>query len=163
MKIVTPMRATWTYTQTLNAPPESVFPLLCPVREAEWVTGWDPALVVSSSGVAERDCVFVTPAQPHDAIWYITRHEPREGFVEMIKVTPAVTACRVTIRLRPTADGCEADIAYSHTSLGPEGDRFVASFTEDFYREFMRQWEARFNHFLCYGEAMPSDAGQGAD
>jgi hypothetical protein len=115
-----------------------VFPLLCPVHEADWIPGWEPRLVVSRSGVAEADCVFVTPAAPGEAIWYVTRHEPQPGFVEMIRITPAVTACRLTIRLRPTADGCEADVTYTHTSLGPQGDEFVASFTKEFFRRSCR-------------------------
>ena len=154
MKIVTPTRAVHTYTQHLVAPPEAVFPLLCPVREADWIEGWDPLLVVSDSGVAERDCVFVTPAQPADAIWYITRHEPESGFVEMLKITPKVTACRLSIQLRAVEGGCEADITYAHTSLGPDGDAFVASFTADFYRRFMQDWESRINHYLREGSAL---------
>ena len=158
MKIVKPKRATRSYTQQLVGPPSAVFPLLCPVREAEWIPGWDPPLVVSSSGVAERDCVFVTRAQPRDAIWYITRHEPEAGVLEMIKITPAVTACRLTILLRGTKKGCEAEVTYSHTSLGPKGDEFVASFTESFYRTFMRDWESRLNHHLQHGMAVGKNA-----
>lgn len=148
MKIVKPNRAAHTYTQRLCAPPAAVFPLLCPVREADWIEGWDPGLVISSSGFAERDCVFTTAAKPGDAIWYITRHEPSAGFVEMLKITPGVTACRLTIQLRAAPGGSEADVTYSHTSLGPEGDAFVASFTEGYYREFMQDWETRLNHYL---------------
>ena len=156
MKIVKPVRATRTYTQRLIAGPDAVFPLLCPVREADWIEGWNPPLVVSSSGVAEADCVFTTAAEPIDAIWYITRHEPIAGFVEMLKITPTVTACKLTIQLRSAATGCEADITYSHTSLGPQGDAFVASFTEEFYAKFMKDWESRVNHYLHHGTALPS-------
>ena len=148
MKIVEPNRATRTYTQRLIAEPATVFPLLCPVREADWIEGWDPRVVISRSGVAERDCVFTTPGEPADAIWYITRHEPAAGFVEMVKITPNVTACRLSIRLRAVPDGSEAVVTYAHTSLGPDGDAFVASFTEDFYRKFMQDWESRLNHYL---------------
>ena len=159
MKIVEPRRATRSYTQKLVAAPEAVFPLLCPVREADWRAGWDPLLVVSGSGVAERDCVFTTAASPADAIWYITRHEPDAGFVEMLKISPGVTACRLSIQLRAAAGGSEADITYCHTSLGPAGDAFVAAFTEDHYREFMRNWESRINHFLRHGKALPAGDG----
>ena len=159
MKIVTPNRVTRTYAQRLVAPPHAVFPLLCPVREADWIPGWDPLLVISASGLAEPDCTFVTSSQPSDAIWYVTRHEPQAGLVEMIRVTPAVTACRVPIRLRATAAGCEADVTYSHTSLGPQGDDFVASFTEDFYHRFMQEWESKLNHYLSHGTALPAAGG----
>jgi len=147
MKVTRPNRASHTYTQKLRAGVEQVFPLLCPVREADWIEGWDPGVVITSSGVAERDCVFTTAAEPHDAIWYVTRYEP-PAFVEMIKITPEVTACRLTIELRPAAEGAEADVTYTHTSLGAEGDAFVASFTGDFYRRFMQDWESRLNHYL---------------
>jgi len=157
VKIVKPNRATRTYKQQLVGAPDAVFPLLCPVREADWIQGWDPPLVVSSSGVAEPDCVFTTHAEPHDATWYIVRHEPRAGFVEMLKITPDVTACRLTIQLTASPTGSEADITYSHTSLGPRGDEFVASFTEDFYRSFMRDWESRINYFLTHGAALSAD------
>ena len=151
MNIAKPVRATRTYTQKLVAEPSKVFPLLCPVREADWIDGWDPPAVFSESGVAEPDCVFLTDADPGHAIWYITRHEPDAGFLEMIKITPAVTACKLTIRLRPATGGSEAAITYSHTSLGPAGDAFVASFTEDHYLQFMREWETRINHYLTHG------------
>ncbi|HRC86912.1 MAG TPA: hypothetical protein PK413_14985 [Thermoanaerobaculia bacterium] len=158
MEIRKPNRATRTYTQRLVAEPSKVLPLLCPVREADWIEGWDPCLVISHSGVVERDCVFTTPGQPQEAIWYVTRHEPEEGQVEMIRITPGLTACRLTIQLRPVPTGSEATITYSHTSLGPEGDAFVASFTEEFYRQFMRDWETRLNHYLLTGTALSSQA-----
>jgi hypothetical protein len=154
MKIVGPRRATRTYTQHLVAPAASVFPLLCPVREADWIAGWDPPLVVSASGVAERDCVFTTGAASQEAVWYVTQHEP-PAFVEMVKVTPGVTACRLTIRLRDVASGSEAVVTYMHTSLDPAGDAFVDSFTEEHYRGFMQDWERRLNHYLRTGAALP--------
>ncbi len=159
MKIVKPIRVTRSYTQKLVAAPDTVFPLLCPVREADWIAGWDPLRVVTASGVAEPDCVFTTAATPADAIWYITRHEPEAGFVEMLKITPGVTACRLTIELRAVDSGSEAVVTYCHTSLGPAGDAFVASFTEDHYREFMRNWETRLNHYLRHGKALPASGG----
>ncbi|MGH8033881.1 MAG: hypothetical protein ACREO9_01560 [Lysobacterales bacterium] len=139
MKIIKPNRATRTYTQRLIAAPAAVFPLLCPVREADWIEGWNPPLVVTSSGLAEPDCVFTTTATPVDAIWYITPH---------------VTACRLTIQLRPAAGGSEADVTYSHTSLGAAGDAFIATFTEEHYCHLMQDWESRINHYLRHGTAL---------
>jgi len=153
MKLVKPRRAAHTFTQHLEATPDRVFALLCPVREADWIRGWDPLLVVSESGVAERDCAFVTASLPCNSIWYITRHEPQNLFVEMIKLAPGVTACRLTIQVRPASSGSTADVTYMHTSLGPEGDAFVKAFSEEYYRDFMRDWEARMNHYFRHGTA----------
>jgi hypothetical protein len=148
VKLQTPRRARHTYVQKLAGTSEQVFPLLCPVREREWASGWDPLTVISESGVAEADCVFTTAAEPHDALWYVTRHEPAAGFVEMLKISPDVTACRLSIQLRPAPGGCTAEVTYCHTSLGPAGDRFVAEFTADYYAGFMREWESRLNAYL---------------
>jgi hypothetical protein len=158
MNVRPPNRVTHTYTQRLVAPPAGVFPLFCPVREADWIDGWNPPLVLSVSGLAEPDCVFVTDARPYDAIWYVTRHEPGRGFVEMIKVTPEVTACKLTIQVRAAAGGSEADVTYSHTSLGPQGDVFLATFTAEYYVQFMREWEERMNYYLKHGKALRSGA-----
>jgi hypothetical protein len=160
MNLTPPNRVSHTYVQRLVAPPSAVFPLLCPVREAEWIEGWDPIDVWSRSGVAEADCVFTTAAPAgaaHDAIWYITRHEPEAGHVEMLKITPGVTACRLTIQLSATAAGSEAAVSYMHTSLGRAGDVFVAGFTPEYYLQFMRDWEARINHFLRTGTALAGE------
>jgi len=157
MRIMQPNRVTHTYQQRLKALPATVFPLLCPVRETEWANGWSPELVVSSSGVAERDCVFITPADPANAIWYVTRHEPERLFVEMIKITPGVTACRLTLQLSGEGTECVADVTYTHTSLGPAGDAFVAKFTAEYFREFMRAWEKELNHFLTTGRRLTDD------
>lgn len=159
MNILQPTRVTRSYTQRLVAAPSVVFPLLCPVREADWIEGWDPISVVTGSGAAEPDCVFVTPGRPADAVWYITRHEPAAGFVEMLKITPLVTACRLTIQLRPVETGSEAVVTYSHTSLGPEGDAFVASFTDAHYGQLMKDWEDRLNHYLVHGRALRATGG----
>jgi len=154
MEIRKPARATRTFTQKLVAPKDRVFPLLCPVLESLWLEDWDPVLVLTNSGVVERDCVFITRAAPQPAIWFVTRHEPATSFVEMLKISPEVTACRLQIQLAETESGCDAAITYSHTSLGPQGDAFVASFTEEFYAGFMREWEACMNHYLATGRIL---------
>jgi hypothetical protein len=154
MKIIRPRRVARCYTQRLSAAPDQVFPLLCPVRETEWIEGWNPLAVFSDSGVAETDCVFMTRASPADATWYITRHEPDAGALEMIKLTPGVTACRLNIQLRAVQGGAEAKIRYAHTSLGPDGDAFLEAFSEEYFTGFMREWEASINHYLAHGRML---------
>ncbi len=157
MNIAKPKRIARSYVQHLVAPPADVFPLLCPVREADWIEGWDPVSVLSYSGVAEPDCIFTMKAAPMDDIWYITRLEPGNGFVEMLKISPTRTVCKVTIELLPSKSGSDAGITYSYTSLGPEGDAFLESFTDDSFRSFMRTWESQINHYLAHGEMLRSD------
>jgi hypothetical protein len=154
MKISSPNRVTHTYRQRLVAPVTVVFPLLCPVRERDWIVGWDPIEVISESGLAEPGCVFITAGEPQNAVWVVLRHEPSNGYVEMLKLVPSLTACRLSIQLCATAEGCDADISYSHTSLSPAGDAFLASFTRSYFEAFMQAWEARLNHYLKTGQAL---------
>ena len=49
------------YSQINHAPPEVVFPLLCPVRERDWLDGWTYDMIHSNSGLVEMDYVFATP------------------------------------------------------------------------------------------------------
>ncbi len=155
MKLARPNRIRHSYTQRIDATPEAVFPLLCPVRELEWTRGWNPSLVLSDSGVAEAGCVFVTPGTPEDTIWIVTRHEPEHLRLEMLLVTPHRTVGKLEISLRGDGEGgTAAEVAYTHTSLGPRGDAFLEGFTEDAYRELMESWEAELNHFLSTGEKL---------
>jgi hypothetical protein len=154
MNIVKPHRVTRSYTQSLIAPPDQVFPLLCPVREAEWVNGWHPRMVITSSGLAEPDCVFVTAAGPQEAIWIVTLHDPADHRLELAKIIPGIVVGKIVIQIARSGDGSTADISYSFTSLGPDGDRVVDEFTQDHFDDFMMTWEAELNHFLVTGERL---------
>jgi len=154
MNIVKPNRVTRRYTQHLIAGPDQVFPLLCPVRESEWVKGWHPRLVATQSGLAEVDCVFVTAAGPQEAIWVITRYETENHLIEIVKLIPGIVVGKIVIRLAEAPGGTTAQISYSFTSVGPDGDRVVSEFTQEHFDEFMLTWETELNHFLSTGEML---------
>lgn len=147
-----PVRVTHTYTQRLEGTTDEVLPLLCPVRETEWVPGWAPGLVLSDSGVAEPDCVFTTPdaaaGARAEAIWTVLAQDAERGTVEMLKVTPGFLVVRLWIALRPADGGCTAEVTYRYTALGPAGEAYVASRTANDYAAFMRDWEAALNAHL---------------
>lgn len=156
MKILKPTRVTRSYTQLLNAPPEKVFPLLCPVREADWVPGWNPALVLTNTGAVEPDCIFTTHGPQQDAIWIVTHHDPQHHRLEMLKVTPDHTVGKIEIALAATEDGkTAAGISYTFTAIGPAGVPFLQDFTEAWYRGFMERWEKALNHYLATGNRLP--------
>ncbi len=64
-----------------------------------------------------------------------------------------VTRTYVQHLVAEPARGTDAAITYSRTSLGPRGDDFVVAFTEEHYREMMRNWETHINHYLEHGGA----------
>ena len=152
MHVTAPIRVKRTYTQSLVARPEKVFPLLCPIREIEWANGWNPRQVVSASGYVEADCVFVTPGEPQDSVWVVTAWDPQRFYVEFVKVTPGLTVGKIEIQLREgDGNGTLADVSYSYTALSEGGEKFVHEFTPEYYDNFMREWEAELNYFLETG------------
>jgi hypothetical protein len=157
MKVVEPFRVTRTYVQKLQASPEEVFPLLCPVRETEWVDGWDPLVVYSRCGLAEPDSVFLTGNEEPDSVWVITNRDSDNFEMEIIKVTPWTTVAKITISLRQSEQsGTDATVTYTYTALSEAGKDFINNYTESFYAEFMRYWETRINDYLSSKEALES-------
>jgi hypothetical protein len=63
------------HQETIAAPPERIFPLLCPIEEYKWIDRWDCELVYSESGVVEDNCIFREEMSPRlfgssaPAIW----------------------------------------------------------------------------------------------
>jgi hypothetical protein len=142
-------RRQFSHAQHVAAPPEAVFPLLCPVREYDWIPEWDCRLVYTESGVAEPGCVFQTdrPADGGLDTWVISRHEPpaRVGFVRM----NPLRAMQYDIRLEP-ADGNSTVLTWEQviTSLCDEGDRHVAALRETDFVQSITGMEALLNRYL---------------
>jgi hypothetical protein len=156
VNITKPNRKKHSYLQHLKGSPETVFPLLCPVLEAEWVPEWFPERVISQSGVCERECIFITPpemqSEPENAIWIVTKHDPASFSLEMYKVAPRHTVSKLEITLSAIAGGhTTANVSYELTAIGAEGVQFMEEFTEEWYANFMREWESQLNHYLETG------------
>ena len=149
-------RVTHEYTQNNVAPPEKVFPLLCPVREADWVPGWQYRLIYSESGVAEGGCVFITPNEDGtETTWVVTDYDPASFRIAFAWVNPGLVAAQIRISLsKKSPDSTHAHIRYSYTGLSPEGNREVKRFDESWFQHKMQSWEAAINHYLQTGKRM---------
>lgn len=148
------------YTQRIEAPPERVFPLLCPVREAEWLDDWAYEMIHSASGVAEEGCVFRTEWSDYPAtVWMITRHDEPAGIVEFVRVTTDLLATRLRIKIEATPDGATAvHIRYTHTPISPAGRKFIAAhYPQEEFDKSMAWWEKSMNHFIATGTMLRMD------
>jgi hypothetical protein len=142
-------RARTEYTHELSAPPEAVFPLLCPVREHEWVEGWTCKMVFSRSGAAEENCIFRTVREASGrSTWYVTRYEPPVT-IEFI-VVGADTATRLNITLEPTAAGTRLRWVRLFTGLTDEGNANVGCWTAEKDRALCQQ----LDYFLRTGKML---------
>ena len=152
----TARRITKTYRQTINAIPERVFPLLCPVREAEWLDGWQYAMIYSESGLIEEGAVFSTPHEGEvDTVWIVTKHDPGKREIEFARFTHESRTCVLKIAVRAKAEhGSFVDISYTYTATTPAGNDFIDSLTEEAFVEAVVFWEKSMNYFLETGKKL---------
>jgi hypothetical protein len=149
-------RVVRTYRQTIDAPPATVFPLLCPVREAEWLDGWHFTMIYSASGLVEEGAVFTTSFDAGaDTWWIVSRHDREAGLVEFCRFTPGSRTCLLKIAVSAFGSAqSHVDVSYAYTSLTAEGDAFLAAWTHDAFLTDMRFWEQSMNHYLRTGRRL---------
>jgi hypothetical protein len=147
-------RVSHAYEQINCATPEKVFPLLCPVREADWVLGWQYRMIYAKSGVAEDGCVFTTPNDDgSEATWIVIEYDPVAFRVGFAWVNPGLLACLIRIQLTSDGQGnTKASIGYHYTGLSPEGNAEVERYDQRWFQHKMRSWEGAINHYLQTGE-----------
>ena len=152
----TATRITRAYCQTINAVPEVVFPLLCPVREAEWLDGWRYTMIFSRSGLVEEGAVFRTPGDGEEnTLWIVTKHDGVRRAVEFTRFTPGSRVCVLRIGVRPDGAGRSfVDISYTYTTVAPAGNAFIDGFTEESFLGAMTFWEQSMNHWLETGRRL---------
>jgi len=150
------------FTQTNPASPERVFPLLCPVREADWLPGWQYRLIHSDSGVAELGCVFTTPNPPAaqgdaatETTWVVTDYDRADFRIAYLWIKPGLIVTELRIRLsRCDEEATSTHIHYRYTGLSPEGNRELESYDEKWFEARLRNWETTINHYLTTGKKM---------
>jgi hypothetical protein len=150
------VQKTLTFKQLNTAEPEKVFPLLCPVREKDWLDGWDYNMIYSKSGLIEKNCVFSTSFPDEmDTIWHVTQHNPEKFEVEFLRVTPKKNVVRINIKLTAVEnDKTEADISYQYTGLSDDQNKFINKELESVFEESMKWWEKSINHYLKTGKML---------
>ena len=149
-------RITRNYCQTINSTPDKIFPLICPVREAEWLDGWDYKMIYSKTGYAEEGAVFTTSYEgEEDTIWIITIHDPINYKVEFVRVTPASRASILSVNIREKdLKSSYVDITYIYTSFTTAGNRFIEEYTEEVFLDMVKHWENSVNYFLDTGKKL---------
>ena len=144
------------YVQTIDAEPPVVHTLICPVKEAEWLEGWDYDLIYSQSGVAEYGCVFTSRSAGEETIWTITKRDDVACETEFSRVTPGSRVALVAVRIEDGGNQTSrVHISYTITALTAAGNAFVDNFTAENFIKDMQFWEATMNHYLKTGKALP--------
>jgi len=140
-------------TFDVPAAPEQVFPLLCPVREYDWIAGWSCRIVHTESGVAEKDCVFRTEFDGEPMTWVVSRYDP-PARIEFTCFVPDLHVMRLEIALAGGPGGTRLDWTRRWLSLGPAGDEWNLARTESQYEQRMASLRDSLRHYLETGDML---------
>ena len=157
------IQKTFKYIQSHQVSPDQVFPLLCPVREADWIDGWEYEMIYSKSGYAEQDCVFTTPhADDLKTVWQVTAYNPESFEVEFVRVTPQENIVKIKISVEPFSNNSsKSHISYQYTGLNTSQNDFIENRLPGIFKANMEYWEAAINHYLKTGEKLKREAKKG--
>ncbi len=150
------LQKTFSYTQINEANINHVFPLLCPVREKEWLDGWDYKMIYSKSGFIEKDCVFTTPHHgKFETVWYVTQYDLVNHSIEFMRITPNENTVKICIQLHEiNPKQTRVAIDYKYTALNEDQNEFIRSDMERIFLDAMTWWEKAINYFLKTGEML---------
>ncbi|MEE8523962.1 MAG: SRPBCC family protein [Thermoanaerobaculia bacterium] len=141
--------------QHVGAEPEIIFPLLCPVREYDWIQTWECNLVYTESGVAEEGCIFQTDQPGGGGLdtWVVSHFEPPRR-ISFVRVNPLRTI-RYDIHLEPDGDG-STTLRWRQeiTALDENGDADVAAQSQEAFTAQILMVERMLEHYLKTGEAL---------
>lgn len=136
------------YTMSLPKPEYAVFPLLCPIREYEWIPNWQCEIKHSLSGVAEEGCVFTTNQADYGfGSWFCTRYDPPLA-VDYLTFFEKGFFRRLQIRLQKNMTGCSACWTWFLVPVTPQGKEVVDAIDDSDYQELMRYIEYALSHYL---------------
>ena len=136
---------------TVPASPGQVFPLLCPVREYQWIPHWRCEMLHSASGVAEEDCVFRTDFPGQDPVlWVVSRYEPPT----CIEFTCFVTDSHVQrLKIALTAEGNATRLDWTSRwlAVGPRGDAWITAWSDEEEAKKIDNIRRMLSHYLTTG------------
>ncbi|MCX7711920.1 MAG: hypothetical protein N2484_18910 [Clostridia bacterium] len=139
----------------LNADVKTVFPLLCPVKERDWVNGWetDSTLIYSQSGIAEEACIFESNLPEGRAVWICSKYDPKNNEIVYIKhiLDKAIIQWGFKLKDHPENKSI-AEITYNITGLSDEGNKFSEGFMETGFSSLMHWFDESLNYYLETGK-----------
>ncbi len=163
MRAFSGQRAILSHEMHLDGSPAQVFPLLCPVREYDWIEQWECEIIHSRSGIAELDCVFRTdlPLLGGPEIWVVCEYDPPRqiAFVR----TGRHRTMRYIISLEAVGTGTRATWTQVQTGLDQDGNQMVADAESTSFDAIMTALETKLNHWLRTGTILRAAADQPED
>lgn len=151
------LRRSYRYVQKLSAPPDRVFPLLCPTREYEWIGPWSCDLIYSDSGFAELGCIFRTDfkTDPGSEVWVVSLYEKNKA-IGFTRTSGDYVILHTITLIDGGEEGTDAVVDLIYTALTEKGEDYMQSITVEAFEEEQGTLERMLNHYLMHGSMLRS-------
>ena len=143
-------------------PVEDIFPLLCPVREYEWMSSWNGTTVYTESGFAEKYVVFYHkipfPFLFKKAYWTATQYVPDKQIQWCITV-PGICIVVIDETMENLEDGKSVFRSRYHiTGLSRTGNKLIAKmFSRDSLLKEVFRARDEIQHYLATGTMLDTE------
>jgi len=152
------MQRSLTFLQNHSKNASQVFPLLCPVREKDWLNGWDFTMIHSISGLVEAGCVFSTQHHDEDiTLWEVCHYDADNHEVGFVRLTPNKNVVHISIAVSNEISEEEKSIStitYVFTPLTNAEEEIMNTTFEQEFTQNMIWWEKAINHYLTTGQML---------
>ncbi len=143
-------RARFTHTQNYNTTLTELFPLLCPVRETEYLSRWACDILHLESGLIEPGGVFATrfPQDgPDRDIWVVSRYE-KDKVIQFVRVNDRRSII-YNIKVQSAGEG-KVQLSWEQiiTGLNEEGNGFVEDLRQEDFSTMLDDMEKRLQYYL---------------
>jgi ribosome modulation factor len=140
------------YQMHISGALDEVFPLLCPVREYEWLNGWKCTMLFSKTGFAEKGAMFYTSSGfpfYKKLNFYITEYDPNRRICFLIVIN-SVGTILFSIDLIPNkADSTTLIWHYVVTSHSKIGERLLKTeLTPEKFTKDLENKEQDLEYFI---------------
>ncbi len=148
------VRRTFHFEAAAPAAAERVFPLLCPIREEQWIQGWRARAVYSESGVAEDGAIFETRVKGGET-WITSRYEPEAYRVEYSIFARRHATLRLDLALVPEpGDRSRLRITRTYTGIDAAGRALVQTLDPANVEAENALLAEQLSHYLLTGEML---------
>ena len=127
-------------------PVEDAFKLFTAEGERLWVPGWSPEIlgpVPQAPGL-----VFLTGDGDEWTIWTVLASDPAGGVLRYSRVTPALRAGLVEVRLTGEGERSRVEVSYDLTALSSDGEASLEAYSAPRFAQMLESWHALITDFL---------------
>jgi hypothetical protein len=130
----------------LPLPAEDAFKLFTAEGERLWVPGWSPEML--GAVPQAQGLVFLTGEGDEWTIWTVIASDPVGGILRYSRVTPALRAGLVEVRLTGEGERTRVEVRYDLTALSSDGEASLEAYSAPRFAEMLDTWHALITDFL---------------